>query len=375
MMIKDLKLAAMCIFGTEGIAAGELRRMGAENVQAENGRVLFDYSPQMLVRSNIRCRYCERIVLLVRTFKATNFEQLFQNINAVPWEKIIGDSGEFPVNGSCLSSKLSSVPACQKIIKKAIAKRLMKAYSTDHCNETGALYRINFLALKDSFSIMVDTSGDGLHKRGYREQSMEAPLKETLAAVMADLAVVKSNHTVIDPTCGSGTLLIEAAMKAKNIAPGLHRTFSCEKWDQIDKSIWQQERKLAIDEIITDCDFVGYGYDIDKEAIALAKENAEKAGVSSVLHFEYRDIRDYKDGNERATVICNPPYGERLLDYEQARGIYKIMGQHFKPAKGKSYTIISPDEEFEKYFGRPADKRRKIYNGKLKCQIYMYFKA
>lgn len=374
-MFKDLKLAALCIFGTEGITAGELRRMGAQNVEAENGRVVFDYSPEMLVRSNLRCRYCERIVLLVKVFKAYNFEQLFQNVKSIPWEKIIGNDGEFPVNGSSLSSKLSSVPACQKIIKKAIAQRIMDAYSVSHCAESGALYRISFVALKDTFSIMVDTSGAGLHKRGYRELSMEAPIKETLAAVISDLAVVKSNHTVIDPTCGSGTLLIEAALKAKNIAPGLQRTFACEKWSQVDEKIWQAERKLAVDEIITGCDFVGYGYDIDKEAIELAKANAEKAGVASCLHFEYRDIKDYNESFERCTVICNPPYGERLLDYDKAREIYRIMGQKFLRAKGKSYTIISPDEEFEKYFGRKADKRRKIYNGKLKCQIYMYFKA
>lgn len=374
-MIKDLKLAALCIFGTEGITAGELRRMGAENVEAENGRVVFDYSPEMLVRSNLRCRYCERIVLLVKVFKAYNFEQIFQNVKSIPWENIIGKDGEFPVNGSSLNSKLSSVPACQKIIKKAIAQRIMDTYSLNHCVESGALFRVNFVALKDTFSIMVDTSGAGLHKRGYRELSMVAPIKETLAAVMADLAVVKSGHTVIDPTCGSGTLLIEAALKAKNIAPGLHRTFACEKWNQIDSEIWRAERKLAVDGIITDCDFVGYGYDIDKDAIEIAKVNAEKAGVASCLHFEYRDIKDYSENFERCTVICNPPYGERLLDYDKAREIYKIMGEKFIPQKGKSYTIISPDEEFEQYFGRKADKRRKIYNGKLKCQIYMYFKA
>lgn len=374
-MTDNIKLAALCIFGTEGITAGELRRMGATGVEAENGRVLFDYSPQMLVRANLRCRYCERIMLFIKSFKAFNFEQLYQNIGSIPWEKIILDNGQFPVNGSSLSSKLASIPACQKIIKKAVADRIMKARSISHCEESGALYRIHFVAIKDTFSIMVDTSGEGLHKRGYRANSMEAPIKETLAAVISDLAVVKSNHTVVDPMCGSGTLLIEAALKAKNIAPGLHRSFVCEKWSQIDRSVWQEERKLAVDEIITDCDFVGYGYDIDEEAIALAKENAEKAGVGSVLHFERRDINDYKDEFERCTVICNPPYGERLLDYEKARQLYKIMGEKFVRGKGKSYTIISPDDEFEKHFGTPADKRRKIYNGKLKCQIYMYFKA
>lgn len=373
-MFKGLKLAGLCIFGTEGIAAGELRRMGAENVSAENGRVVFDYSDKLLVRSNLRCRYCERIVLLAGVFKAITFEQLFENVRSIPWENITGKAGAFPVNGSSLSSKLSSIPACQKIIKKAIASRLMSKFKVSHCPEDGAIYRIHFVALKDTFSIMVDTSGEGLHKRGYRAQSMEAPIKETLAAVIADLAIIKSNHTVIDPTCGSGTLLIEAAMKAKNIAPGLHRTFACESWQQIDKELWRSERALAVEDIITDCGFHGYGYDIDDEAIALAKQNAEKAGVAACLHFEKRDIRDYSDPFDRSTVICNPPYGERLLDYKKAREIYTVMGKKFEKAPGKSYYIISPDEEFERYFGRKADKRRKIYNGKLKCQIYMYFK-
>ncbi|MCQ4022535.1 MULTISPECIES: class I SAM-dependent RNA methyltransferase [unclassified Ruminococcus] len=374
-MTDKIKLAALCIFGTEGITAGELRRMGATGVEAENGRVVFDYSPQMLVRANLRCRYCERIMLLLKVFRATDFESLYQNIKSIPWEEIVVDNGQFPVNGSSLSSKLKSVPGCQKIIKKAVADRIMSVRKISHCAESGALYRIHFVAIKDTFSIMVDTSGEGLHKRGYRAQSMEAPIKETLAAVMSDLAVVKSNHTVVDPTCGSGTLLIEAALKAKNIAPGLHRTFACEKWSQIDKAVWQAERRLAVDGIITECEFVGYGYDIDENAIALAKENAEKAGVGSLLHFELRDIKDYKDTFERCTVLCNPPYGERLLDYEKAREIYKVMGKKFVRGKGKSYTIISPDDEFEKHFGSPADKRRKIYNGKLKCQIYMYYKA
>ncbi len=374
-MFSGIKLVALCVFGTEGITAGELRRMGAENVAAENGRVVFDYSPEMLVRANLRCRYCERIVLLVGVFKAVSFEQLFDNVGKIPWERIIGRDGEFPVNGSSLSSKLSSVPACQKIIKKSISKRLMNFYKTSYCEETGALYRVSFVAIKDKFSIMVDTSGQGLHKRGYRALSMEAPIKESLAAVIADLAVIKSEHTVIDPMCGSGTLLIEAALKAKNIAPGIKRTFSCERWEQIDKEIWRSERKLALEGVINDCGFVGYGYDIDESAIKLARENAEKAGVSSCLHFECRDIRDYKNEHERCTVICNPPYGERLLDYERARELYRIMGERFTAERGKSYVIISPDDEFEKYFGRPADKRRKVYNGKLKCQIYMYFKA
>ncbi|MGN0551503.1 MAG: class I SAM-dependent RNA methyltransferase [Acutalibacteraceae bacterium] len=367
-------LTASCLLGLEGIVAGELRRMGAEDVMAENGRVVFKGSPQMIARANIRSRYSERILILLSTFKAYSFEELFQNIKSLPWEEFIGKNDAFPVSGSALSSKLMSVPDCQKIIKKAVVERLKSKYKIGWFEETGALYQIRFLILKDNVSVMIDTSGAPLHKRGYREISTAAPIKETLAAAMADLSHVKSNHTVIDPMCGSGTLLIEAALKAKNISPGINRSFVSESWSFVPESLWNSERELAESEEITECGFKAFGFDIDENAIKIAQNNAKKAGVSDVIEFKLRDVKDFLPDFERGTVICNPPYGERLLDVSAAREIYRVMGERFIKKPGWSYTVISPDEDFESIFGRKADKQRKLYNGMIKCRVYMFFK-
>lgn len=370
----DIQMSAPCLLGLEGLVSNELKHMGCKNVIAENGRVLFSGDEHILARANICSRYSERILVLMGKFTAKSFEELFQNVKSLPWEKWIGKTDKFPVKGRSLSSKLSSIPDCQKIIKKAVVERLKQKYKIPWFEETGATYQIQFLILKDMVQIMIDTSRSGLHKRGYRAVSTEAPIKETLAAAMADLSHVKSNHVVVDPCCGSGTILIEAAMKALNIAPGLKRYFASEGWSQIPNEIWEEERQCAEEKIISDCDFKAYGYDVDSNALSLAKSNAKIAGVADRISFEQRDIKYYENNFERSTVICNPPYGERLLDIEQAQNIYKIMGEKFIQRDGHSYTIICPDEDFEYIFGRKADKRRKLYNGMIKCQVYMYFK-
>lgn len=372
-MIK-FKLVATCLLGLEGMVAQELKMMGAQNVCAENGRVVFDGSPQMIARANLKSRYSERILILMSTFEARTFEQLFQNVKNLPWEEFIGKDDEFPVKGRTVSSDLMSIPDCQKIIKKAVVERLKSKYKIDWFAEIGTLYQIQFLILKNKVSIMIDTTGIGLYKRGYREFSIEAPIKETLASAMVDLSRVKSNHTVIDPMCGSGTLVIESALKAKNIAPGINRSFISEDFKFVGKKVYEEERQKAREEEITDCTFRAKGYDIDIEAIELARSNAQKAGVEDLIDFEVRDIKDFEIESERATIICNPPYGERLLDIQSAREIYRIMGRKFKKQRGFSYTIITPDEEFENCYGMKADKRRKLYNGMIKCQVYMYFK-
>ncbi|MGN1132075.1 MAG: class I SAM-dependent RNA methyltransferase, partial [Ruminococcus sp.] len=223
-------------------------------------------------------------------------------------------------------------------------------------------------------SIMIDTTGVGLYKRGYRENSNDAPIKETLAAVLSELSRVRPNHTVIDPMCGSGTILIESALKAMNISPGLNRSFISESWSIVPPEVWEEERERAKSQINRECDFKAYGYDIDRDTLNIARENAYKAGVDDKVTFIQRDIKDFVHETPRGTVITNPPYGERLLDIDKARELYKIMGQKFVKKDGWSYTIISPDDEFEKIFGRKADKRRKLYNGMLKCQAFMYFK-
>ncbi len=370
-----LQFAAPCLMGLEGLCADELKRLDIQNVRAENGRVLFEGDFSALARANLCSRYAERIQILLGEFPAYSFEDLFQGVNRLPWEELIGKTDSFPVKGHCVSSKLSSVPDCQKIIKKAVAKRLGTKYGTSWLEETGSLHQIQFLIIKDRCSILLDTSGQGLHKRGYRANSAAAPIKETLAAAMAELSRVRPFSTVIDPFCGSGTILIESALKAMNIAPGLRRSFSAERWSAVPSSVWAAERERAMDSIDHSAEFQAFGYDIDPEAVNLTLENAKKAGVDGRIRAEVRDIRDFSADQERAAVICNPPYGERLLDMQQARELYKVMGERFTQKRGWSYSIISPDDSFEDTFGRPADKRRKLYNGMIKCQLYMYFRV
>ena len=368
----NMTFAAPCIFGLEGICANESKFLGIQNVRAENGRVLFEGGWDTLAKANIRSRYAERIQILLAEFRATDFQTLFERVKAIEWERFIGMSDAFPVKGRCLSSQLMSVPDCQKIIKKAVVTRLSERYMLSWFEETGPARQIQFLILKDKVSILLDTSGAGLHKRGYRADSNDAPIKETLAAAMVELARVRPNHFVTDPMCGSGTLLIEAAMKAKNIAPGLKRYFACEKWSCVPKDVFARERELAQSQIRTDISFRASGSDIDASALETARHNAELAGVGDLIAFERRDIRDFQLSEGYQTVITNPPYGERLLDLRAAEELYKVMGEKFRREKGKSYTVITPDDDFEKLFGRKADKRRKLYNGTLKCQVYLF---
>ena len=363
-----------CLLGLEGLIADELREMGAEDVNAENGRVLFSGDEHILARANICSRFSERILIMVGTFEAHSFEELFQGTKKLPWEQWIGKKDRFPVKGYSLNSDLFSVSDCQSIIKKAVVERLKTKYTIPWFEETGALYQIQFSIMKNQVSLFIDTSGRGLHKRGYRPDANAAPLKETLAASLCQISRLRHYHTLYDPMCGSGTILIEGALMALNIAPGLYRRFTAETWAQLPQTIWQEERRRAVSLQRHDIDFHGYGYDIDPVALDIARENARKAGVDKYLTFAKRDIKDFEPETERATVIVNPPYGERLLDIDNARKLYKTMGERFTSQKGRSYTVITADEEFERAFGRKADKRRKLYNGMIKCQVYMYFK-
>lgn len=369
-----LKFSAPCIFGLEGLCANEFKFLGLKNVEAHNGKVTFEGDFSDMAKANINSRYAERIQILLAEFEAVSFEELFEGVKSVAWEDFIGVNDAFPVKGRCLSSKLMSVPDCQKIIKKAVVTRLSEKYMLPWLEESGPLHQIQFLIMNDKVSVMLDTSGAGLHKRGYRADSNDAPIKETLAAAMVDLSRVRANHFVTDPMCGSGTILIEAAMKALNIAPGLNRYFACEHWNCVPKDVFETARENARQKIRHDATFRATGYDIDDSALAIAKKNAEIAGVAGRITFANRDIKDFELEDGFQTIITNPPYGERLLDVKSAEKLYAVMGEHFKRIKGKSYTVISPDDDFEKIFGRKADKRRKLYNGTLKCELYMYFK-
>lgn len=370
----QMKFSVPCLLGLEGLIADELRRMDAQNVAAQNGRVDFEGDEAVLARANICSRYAERILIRMGSFRAETFEELFQGVKKIPWEMFIGEKDAFPVKGYSLDSKLFSVSDCQAIIKKAVVERLKAKYNLNWFEETGTVYQIQFSIMKDTVTLFIDSTGAGLHKRGYRPVANAAPIKETLAAAMAELARVRNYHTLYDPMCGSGTILIEGAMKALNIAPGIHRTFACEKFPMIDESVWRQERARAGDLVIRDADFKAYGSDIDFNALQIAQENARRAGIAMKIDFSKRDIKDFKRRSEKGTVICNPPYGERMLDIKNAEDIYRTMGKIFTPEHGWAYYIITPDEEFETVFGRKADKRRKLYNGMIKCQLYMYFK-
>ena len=368
----NLTFVAPCIFGLEGICANEFKFLGFKNVVAENGRVLFNGDFETMIKANIHSRYAERILILLSEFNAYTFDDLFEGVKAIPWEKFISKTDAFPVKGKSLSSKLKSVPNCQKIVKKAVVERLKEKYLIPWFEETDALHQIQFLIMNDKVSVMLDTTGAGLHKRGYRANSNDAPIKETLAAAMAELAGVRPNHNVVDPMCGSGTILIESALKALKIPPGINRYFAFQNWSQIDSNLVDKIKEEAKNNIKTDCSFSAIGYDIDEITLKIAKENAEKAGVADRIRFEKRDIKDFKPDFEKQTVITNPPYGERLLDITTAEQLYKTMGERFLKNPSASYTIISPDDDFEKIFGKKADKRRKLYNGMLKCQVYIY---
>lgn len=371
----NFEFSVPTLFGLEGIAGDELRRLDMENVRVENGRVLFSGDERALAKANVCLRTGERVLLVLADFKATTFEELFQGVYRAELENYIPKDGAFPVKGHCLSSQLMSVPDCQAIIKKAVVESLKEAYKLEHFPETGANYQIQFLIMKDKVSIMLDTSGAGLHKRGYRKNSNEAPIKETLAAVMAKLSRVRTDGTLIDPFCGSGTILIEGAMLAMHIAPGLRRHFAAEKWKAVPGNIWDNERIAAKALERRDEGFLAFGYDMDPEAVRLTLENAKKAGVAQYISAEVRGIKDFSNDGPFGCVICNPPYGERLLDVKTAEDIYKTMGRVFTPKRGWSYAAISPDERFETCFGKKADRRRKLYNGMIRCQYYMYFKA
>lgn len=372
--MSDIKLVAPCLFGTESIAADEFKRMGFLDVTAENGRVLLSGDFNMLARANINSRFAERILINVGEFTALTFDNLFEGVKALPWENYIGAKDSFPVNGWSINSELHSIPDCQSIIKKAIVERLKSVYSISWFEETGSEYKVRFSIHKNVVTMMIDTSGEGLHKRGYRRNSNAAPIKETLAASMCDLARIFPDTKLYDPFCGSGTILIEAALMAMKMAPGLRRYFAAERFSFIPQSAWREERTRAQDLILHNIDFEGFGFDIDDAALELTRENAAKAGVSKYIKLAKADIKDFKMPKERSLIITNPPYGERLLDVKEAESLYKIMGENFEIGSGRKVFVISPHDEFEKHFGKIADKRRKLYNGMIKCQLFMYFK-
>lgn len=365
-------LIAPCYFGTESTAAFEVRRIGAEEVQVTDGRIAFTGGPEIIAAANLNLRCAERVLLLLKSYTATTFDELFDGVYSIPWEELLPADAQFPVKGSSLSSILSSVPACQKIVKKAVVERLKKGHKVLTLPETGALYKLRFSIRKNRVEIMLDTSGDGLHKRGYRRNATGAPIKETLAAAIADLGRVRRDTLVQDPFCGSGTMVIEAAQKAMNIAPGLRRRFCAEHYGFVPQKVWAEQREKALSEVRMDAAFEGFGWDIDPAAVELATQNAKLAGVGERCHFEVADVADFAP-DAAATVLTNPPYGERLGDLETAAKLAGVLGSRWEQNPGQGLYVITADADFERHFGKKAARRRKLYNGMIPCQVYMYY--
>ncbi|MBR4223729.1 MAG: class I SAM-dependent RNA methyltransferase [Oscillospiraceae bacterium] len=366
-----LTLTCPCHFGTERTLKFEVSRIGGENITVSDGRLNVEGTTETIARANICLASAERVQILLGTFRATTFDELFEGVKALPLERFIGKSDAFPVTGHSVNSVLHSIPAYQSIIKKAAVDRLASKYHLSFFEETGSLHRIQFNIIKDIASVYIDTSGVGLHKRGYRPHSNIAPIKETLAAGIVDIAGVRRGSKVYDPCCGSGTLLIEAAYKALNIAPGLKRGFAAMTWDIIPQSVWKEERQRALAQIIRDSDFEAFGSDIDPACVELTLENAARAGVKSRIRAVQADIKDFENKPD-SLVIANPPYGERLFDVRQAEELYTVMGKVFKADREHPCAVISPDEGFPKLFGKEPDKKRKLYNGMIKCDLYLY---
>ena len=371
-MSTQYTLVAPCFFGTESTLHFEVKRLGAQNIQVTDGRVRFEGDAALVAAANINLRTAERVLLLLASYKAATFDELFDGCYRIPWEELLPADAAFPVKGSSLSSQLSSVPACQSILKKAVVKRLLAGHRVTALPESGDVYKIRFALRKDEVEIYLDTSGDGLHKRGYRKRATLAPIKETLAAAIADLGRVRRDSLVQDPFCGSGTLVIEAAQKALNLAPGLGRHFAAEHFAFLPAEIWAQQREKARGEARPDAAFEGVGYDIDPAAVALASANARLAGVGDRCRFAVADIKDFTPA-ANATVLTNPPYGERLGDAAEAAALARTLGQVWQRHPGQGMYAITADAEFEQHFGKKAARRRKIYNGMIPCQLYMYY--
>ncbi len=370
--MKELELLIPTLFGLEGLCAEELRRLGLPEVKAENGRVCCKARPADIPRVNLNLRTGERVLLVVGRYHAADFEALFEGAKALPWEDFIPREGAFPVKGHSLNSQLHALPAIQSVLKKALAARLGQKYGMDTLPETGALYQVQFSLMHDEITLMLDTTGAGLHKRGYRAVGVVAPLRETLAAAMVLLSRYRGKDPFCDPFCGSGTIAIEAALIAKNRAPGLNRAFSAQRWKWLDSGLWLQAADEAMDkEYHGDYDI--WGGDIDPKAVAIARDNAVKADVEDVVRFEVADATRFHRDAPVGRVVTNPPYGERIMEKREAEELYKAFGRAVRTLpEGWRVSVLSSHTEFERTFGRTADKKRKLYNGMLKCDLFQY---
>jgi len=372
-ILAQLNLFATCLFGIESIVARELKNIGYEDTFSENGRVNFTGDEMAICRSNIWLRTAERVLLKIGEFKAMTFDELFEKTKALPWDEWIPENAQFPVIGKSVSSKLASIPDCQAIVKKAVVEKLKQKYKKDWFEETGPVYKIEVGLLKDIATLSIDTSGTGLHKRGYRKLVSSAPLKETLASAMIQISRWKKDRVLNDPFCGSGTIPIEAAMIGLNIAPGLNREFVSVGWPQITEKMWKDARAEANDLKELDNELLIQGSDINDEVMSLARYHAKLAGVDKHIHLQRRDMREISSRHKYGFIICNPPYGERLSEKREVEKLYQDMGKVFKTLDTWSYYVLTSHVDFERFFGQKANKKRKLYNGMIMCNYYQFF--
>ena len=372
--MERMEWIAPCHFGLESVLKREIQDLGYEIAQVEDGRVTFYGGADAACRANVFLRTAERVLLKAGSFKAVTFDELFEKTKAIPWENYIPKNGKFWVaKASSVKSKLFSPSDIQSIMKKAMVDRLRSRYHVQWFQEDGASYPLRVFLMKDIVTIGIDTSGDSLHKRGYRPSAGKAPISETLAAALIMLTPWRKDRILVDPFCGSGTFPIEAAMMAANIAPGMNRSFTAESWmNIIPKKVWYDTIDEANDLIQDDVEVDIQGYDLDSSVIKIARRNAREAGVDHLIHFQERDVKDLSHPKKYGFIITNPPYGERLEDKKDLPALYKTFGESFKNLDSWSAYMITSYEDAERYFGRKADRNRKIYNGMLKTYFYQF---
>ncbi len=369
-----IKYTATCLFGLEGLLGEEIDALGYKRCETMDGRITFEGDSAAAAVCNVNLRFAERLYLNLGEFEALSFEQLFEGTYSIEWEQYISKNDIFPVRGHCIKSKLFSVPDCQKIIKKAVAKRLGKIYSMVQLPETDIKYQIDFFIFKDRASLMIDLSGVPLHKRGYRPETVAAPLRETLAAAVAKIARPREGVVFIDPFCGSGTIAIEAAMIMKNIAPGINRTFCAESFPQFEKRLWTDAREMAKSKIITNSSFEAVASDINPDCVRIATESAARAGVDDLVTVKNMNALDLQSEGRRGTIATNPPYGERLLTRDETDELYRSMGREWAKLDRWQIYVLTSCDVFQRLYGRRADKVRKLYNGMIPCNLYQFFK-
>lgn len=368
-----IELIATATFGLEAVVKREVTKLGYEIVKVEQGKVTFIGDEEAICRANLWLRSADRVLVKMGEFQALTFTELFDQTKSIDWFKWLPEDANFPVEGKSIASKLFSVPDCQAIVKKAIVDKMRQRYRREWFEETGPRYTIEVSLLKDIATLTIDTSGSGLHKRGYRKLSSRAPLKETLAAAMVSLSFWNSDRLLHDPFCGSGTIPIEAALMGLNMAPGLKRNFASEEWRRIPKGLWKRAREEATDLISTDRDLQIIGTDIDSRVLSLARYHARVAGVAEYIHFQQMPVSQLSSKRKYGCIICNPPYGERLGEIDEVKELYAEMGRVFEPFDTWSFYILTSFEGFERVFGRRWDRTRKLYNGKIKCYYHQFY--